>query len=580
MAKYDTIIKGGTIFDGTRGPRYEGDIAIKDGMIAEIGKLNPDDADKVLDAAGLHVAPGFIDLHTHYDAQVNWDPYLTMASWHGVTSVLIGNCGFGFAPCRPEDQDQYMLSMSRVEAIPFDSMKLGMKWNWETFPQWLDTLESLPKGINVMSYMPLSPLMIYVMGYKEAKTRHPTQDELARMCQLMEEALDAGAVGWSAQRLGDGFTSVQRDFDGTPMVTDVMTDEECLAFGEVLRKRGRGFIQLTQAKDDFSADMQFMEQLAEYSGANLLFNAVQVNDRYPHQHRRILKWIDECQSRGIRIWGQAITTPNESRFTWADYNLLDGSEAWRDVTVGSIAERKAAMQKPEYLEALRHDYDHGRTPFVGGHVGTYTLDEVFLPEHKQYEGKTVAELGEMQGRHPIDALVELVCKEDLKTIMFTPPFNIREDLQGDLMSSEYTIPGVSDGGAHTKFITIGRYPTDFLANYTRDLGYISLEEAHYRLSAQPARCAGFDDRGTLEVGMPADIVVYDYENLAITPKDKPVVVNDFPGGEWRYVQYAEGYRWILVNGEVTFKDGECTGALAGQLLRHGSGKGAGQRKAG
>jgi N-acyl-D-aspartate/D-glutamate deacylase len=238
------------------------------------------------------------------------------------------------------------------------------------------------------------------------------------------------------------------------------------------------------------------------------------------------------------------------------------------------------MQKPEYLEALRHDYDHGRTPFVGGHVGTYTLDEVFLPEHKQYEGKTVAELGEMQGRHPIDALVELVCKEDLKTIMFTPPFNIREDLQGDLMSSEYTIPGVSDGGAHTKFITIGRYPTDFLANYTRDLGYISLEEAHYRLSAQPARCAGFDDRGTLEVGMPADIVVYDYENLAITPKDKPVVVNDFPGGEWRYVQYAEGYRWILVNGEVTFKDGECTGALAGQLLRHGSGKGAGQRKAG
>lgn len=253
MSDFDTIIKGGTIVDGTRTrERFVGDVAIKDGLIAEIAEgegLDASRADKVIDAKGLVVAPGFVDLHTHYDAQLLWDPYLSCSSWHGVTSVAIGNCGFGFAPAHPEQQERLMLSMERVEAIPLATLKAGMDWDWESFPQWLDSLDRRPKGINVMSFVPLNPLMIYVMGIDAAKSRDPNEEELAEMLRLLEESLDAGGVGYSMQRLGDGFTSVQRDYDGTPMPTDTMSDKLCLEFAKVLKDRGKGFIQLCGASE-------------------------------------------------------------------------------------------------------------------------------------------------------------------------------------------------------------------------------------------------------------------------------------------------------------------------------------------
>ena len=250
MAEYDVLIQGGTVVDGSRTPRFMGDVGIKDGKIAKIepnGKLNPSDAKKTLDANGLVVAPGFIDLHTHYDAQINWDPYVTLSGWHGVTSIVLGNCGFGFAPMKPEMRERAMLTMSRVEAIPYESMKAGMKWDWVTFPEWLDFLDQTPKGVNVLSFVPIAPIMIWTMGLEAAKSRPATDKEKQTMCQILSESLDAGGCGFSAQRLGDGFVSVQRDYDGTPMVTDTMADEDVLAFGRVLRERGEGFIQLTQS---------------------------------------------------------------------------------------------------------------------------------------------------------------------------------------------------------------------------------------------------------------------------------------------------------------------------------------------
>ncbi len=570
MAQFDTVILNGTIVDGTRTPRFQGSLGIKDGVIAAVSRneLPTSDTDRVVDAKGLIVAPGFIDLHTHYDAQIQWDPYATLSGWHGVTSLVVGNCGFGFAPVRPEERDRAMLSMSRVEAIPFESMKEGMLWDWITFPEWLSTLERIPKGVNVLSYVPIGPLMIWVMGLEAAKSRRPNKSEIEEMCRLLNDALDAGGCGWSTQRLGDGFTSVQRDYDGTPMVTDMMGDEECLAFAEVLRKRGStGHIQITQSKGDIYEDMAFVEKLAEVSGCPVLFNAIAVNNYHPHQHRRLMDWVNEAQARGNKVYGQAITVGNELMYTFEDFNLLDGIDIWREVTLGTVAERKAKMLNEDNRAALRDHYDHGRMPIVTGPVREFIIMDTVKPENKQYVGKTIAQLGDITGQHPIDALVDLVVDEELQTTIFTPPFNTDEDLNAELMQSEYTVPGVSDGGAHTKFVTIGRYTTDFIADFCREHQTVSLEEAHYRLSALPAKMAGFRDRGMLKAGMPADIVVYDLENLSSTP---PEVAFDFPASEWRRIQKAEGYRWIFVNGEATFIDGECTNKTPGRLLRHGT----------
>ena len=226
---YDIVIKGGTVIDGLRTPRYKSDVAIKDGKVASIGSIDSSDAAEVVDASDRVVAPGFVDLHTHYDSQVFWDPWCTMSGWHGVTSVVIGNCGFGFAPCRPEDQDRAMLSVSRNEAVPLRTMRAGMPWDWVTFPEFLDSVDRTPKGVNIMSLVPLAPLYAYVVGVDKAKEQRASDEELEKMCQLLLEGMEAGGCGWSSQILGD-VGNMQRDYDGTPMVTDQMTEREVIAF--------------------------------------------------------------------------------------------------------------------------------------------------------------------------------------------------------------------------------------------------------------------------------------------------------------------------------------------------------------
>ncbi len=568
MASFDTLIRNGTVVDGTRGPRFTGDIGIRDGHVVAVSRtgLDASDATEVIDASGLIVAPGFVDLHTHYDAQIQWDPYCTLSGWHGVTSLALGNCGFGFAPVAPAQRERAMLSMSRVEAIPFESMKQGMLWDWVTFPEWLDTLARIPKGVNVVSYVPLGPLMVWVMGLEEAKSREPTADELAEMCRLIEAGMDAGACGWSVQHLGDGFTSVQRDYDGTPMVTDIMSDATCFAFAELLRKRGNGHIQITQAQDDIRKDLIFVEKLAEISGCPVLFNVVSANNYHPRQSARLVDWAEKAQARGNKVYLQAVNVGNEMTYTFEDFNLLDGQDDWREVTLGTVAERKRKMQDPAMRAALRHDYDHGRMPIVTGPIKEFIIKETVKPANKRWEGMTLHQLGEAQGRHPIDAMLDIVVDEDLQTVIFTPPFNTDVELNRQIFASEFTVPGVSDGGAHTKFVTIGRYTTEFITDFVREKGILSLEEAHYRLSCLPAKMAGFLDRGTIAEGRPADLVVYDYDALRSTPSE---IAHDFPGNEWRRVQRAEGYRYIMVNGEVTFRDGVCTQATPGKLLRHG-----------
>ena len=572
MSKFDTIIRGGTVIDGLRSGRYVADIGIRDGRIAAIGGLDADAA-QVLDATGLIVAPGFIDLHTHYDSQLFWDPWCSISSWHGVTSVAIGNCGFGFAPCKPEHRERAMLAMTRNEAVPLKTMQAGLPWDWETFPEWMESLERTPKGVNVLTYVPLSPLIMYVVGAEEAKRRRPTEAEMAEMCRLLEQAMEAGACGFSLQNLG--VNSHQRDFDASPMITDTMHDDDLVAFGAVLAKLGRGVIQ------GIGGSMQMWERMAQVSGRPIIYNTVSpMADQHGVSNGRAedaIAWIHDCNRRGLRIYGQATTIENDLQFTMEDWNLFDFSPVWREATLGDHHERLAKLSDPARRAAIKAEYDGGyKMPAAGpdGIAGISVLwTENMALKDMDYEGRTIREIAERDQVHPIDLFLDIIVKDDLKTgfALNTTPLEARTtDVYDQTLrlvgNDPYCIPGISDGGAHTKFLTTGCYPTDYLIQFVRERQLVDLESAHWHLSTLPAIASGFADRGYLQVGMPADIVVYDLEGLELEPQIKTY---DYPANEWRLTQKAKGYHWTLINGVVAFVGNDCTGATAGELLRHG-----------
>ncbi len=562
MPEYDLVIKDGMVIDGTRLPRYKGDIGVKDGKIAKIGRLQSHQGTKTLDAEGHIVAPGFIDLHTHYDAQLFWDPYLTISGWHGITSVVIGNCGFGFAPVSPGDQERAMLTMTRTEAIPYDSMKAGMPWDWVTFPEFLDSVDRTPKGLNILPYVPIAPLMVWVMGREAAKSgRLPTDDEHRKMVQLLHEGMAAGGCGWSAQRFGED--SVQCDYDGTPMPTDIMHQETCLELAQVLAERNEGFIQMSLIPSvaGLAEIEKSYEELAEASGRPILYNAIQAMDSDPERHRSLLRWIERCRQKGLRIYGQLVSTSAGFTFTFHDWNLWDDDPAWREATLGTVEERKSKLADPTRRASLKND----PTGAVTASFDNIIILEVKRDDMKHLENLTLREAGKREGKHPVDAMLDLAVADDMATTFYSPAVGEKNEYLKEIVNDS-TLLGVSDGGAHTKFFCGGRYSTESITRMVRELNMMSLEEAHWRLSAQPAACGGFKDRGVLREGTPADIVVYDYDNLEVLPME---VVHDLPGKEWRRVQKAKGYRAVLVNGEITLENDKNTGAIPGRLLRNG-----------
>ena len=573
MPTYDTVIKGGTIFDGLQTPRFKGDVAIKDGRIAAIGDVEGSEAAEVVDATGKHVAPGVVDLHTHYDSQLFWDPWCTMSGWHGVTSVVIGNCGFGFAPCRPEDRDRAMLAVSRNEAVPLRTMRAGMPWDWVTFPEFLESVDRTPKGVNVMAFVPLAPLYGYVAGIDHAKAHRVTDEQLEEMCRLVAEGMEAGGCGWSAQISGE-VGNVQLDFDGTPMVTDCMTEREVSAFARALRRIGRGAMELTGSLDVAAI-------MARESGRPVIWNALLADGALnqhggaAYSHRDALKRLEYYNlEEGLRIYAQALTTNFVSEFTFEDYNLLDTMAVWKDALLGTVEEKRAKLADPDRRRTIK-ELDDAR----GGLFGAgYTTREIKVnwissdtPNAQKikdlYEGYTIGEIADRDGKHPIDAMLDLAVTGNLKVgfatkLLETPPQSMKE-----IATSPYALPGVSDGGAHTKFVTTARYPTELLALWVREHQIMSLEEAHWRLSGYPALAAGLKGRGYLREGAPADVIVYDYERLDSGPQER---LWDYPGGEMRLVQKATGYERTIVNGVTTFIEGECTSATPGRLLRHGT----------
>jgi len=573
MAELDLVISGGTVVDGTRFPAFRADVGIRAGRIAEIGRIAKTRAKRALDADGLIVAPGFVDLHTHYDAQIQWDPWCTISGWHGVTSVALGNCGFGFAPVHAAERERAMLTMSRLEAIPMVSMREGMLWDWETFPEWMSTLDRIPKGVNCLTYAPLAPLMTYVMGLAAAKSRPATSVEMSGMIRLLDEAMDAGALGWSAQRTGAH--SIQADYDGTPMVTDTMSESDLLMFARALGRRGEGFIQLTNATGELQRDLKLCEDVAVAAGRPVLFNVVLAVNDMAWVHKMFVDWLASCHARGIPMFGQANSIRAPFRFTFEDWNLFDSGPAWNRALTGSHDEKKRKLADPELVRQMAAEADGGmlQTPILGGPISGHVFEGAKnAPELDPYIGQSVGEIATQLGVHPVEAAVRLSLASDLTAGFLTKSATSdNAEYVGELLASPYVIPGVSDGGAHTKFLTSGSYTTDTLAWLVRDEKRLTLEEAHYKLSYLPARAAGFRDRGALAVGWPADVVVYDLANLKRLPDwwDSEIV-HDVPGGEWRRVQRASGYHFTLVNGEITFEQGKCTGATPGKLLRHGA----------
>jgi N-acyl-D-amino-acid deacylase len=569
------VIKGGTVIDGLRTPRYKADVAIKDGKIAQIGgDLSAGDGVEVVDASGKVVAPGVVDLHTHYDSQVFWDPWCTMSGWHGVTSVVIGNCGFGFAPCKPEDQDRAMLAVSRNEAVPIKTMRAGMPWDWETFPEYLESVERTPKGVNVLSLVPLAPLYGYVVGVEKAKEKRASDEELDTMCRLMIEAMEAGGCGWSSQNAGD-VGNVQRDYDGTPMVTDEMTEREIVAFSRALRSLGRGTTQIT-------GPLETAALIARESGRPIIWNALgpsgAVNQhgemRYPH--REAIARLDQLnQEEGLRVFASASMVRFKSEIVLEEYNLMDIFPAWKDACLGTLEEKIAKFADPgrrpglqESIDQLNGGFGAARYPLAEIKVNWISSDAPAAQELKdKYEGWTIGEIAAREDKGLLDVMLDIAVAARLNAGFGTTMIEMDPQAVKEVGNCSVALPGISDGGAHTKFVTTGRFSTELLGYWVREHEIMSLEDAHWRLSAYPAQAVGLRDRGFLAEGKPADVLVYDPDTVDALEQER---LFDYPADEWRLVQRAKGYDHIIVNGRTTFIDGECTEATPGKLLRHGA----------
>jgi N-acyl-D-aspartate/D-glutamate deacylase len=558
MPDYDLVIRGGTIVDGTRMPRYRGDVGIRQGRIATLGRVEGSTR-REIDASNRIVAPGVVDLHTHYDAQLNWDPYATNSAWNGVTTVMIGMCGFGFAPYRPQDRERAMLLMSRVEAIPLPSMQLGMRWDWVSFGEYLTSLERAGLGINVGSLIPHSPLRTWVMGLEAAKERTATSDELARMADLLRVGMRAGGFGFSTDR-----NIADTDYDGSPLPSHQADDAELLTLCGVLREFGLGSIEYTlqaQRRPDF----EFTAALSRAAGRPIVWNALAQFQTQPNHWRKVLGWMEEL-NRDAQLYGMTICFPTHLYFTLEEMNQFDDMPHWREVLSRPIPERVAMLRDAAVRAALNEDFRTVRTKVFGGDWRDISITHT-QPENRTALGKTIADLAREANRAPIDVFLDLSLSENLKTGFKIHDFaNRDQDALATMLKHPNAVIGLSDGGAHTKLFSLGKYPVEFLANWVRDRELMSLEEAHWRLSFVPAWIIGLHDRGVLREGMAADVIVYDVERLRINPTE-PEMVHDLPGGEGRLVQRAVGIDYTIVNGEVTFEGQTCTGARPGALLR-------------
>jgi N-acyl-D-aspartate/D-glutamate deacylase len=571
MATYDTIIRGGRIVDGTGCPGFYGDVGITGGRIAAVGNLGRSDAKRVIEAEGRIVAPGHVNQHSHYDVALFWDPYCSNAGENGVTTVVNANCGFGLAPVRASDMDRTMRMLETTEQIPVAHQRAALPWDWESFPDYLARIEALPKGVNILTYLPLNPLLVYVMGVEAAKTRRPTAAEMAEMHRLINAAMDAGAIGVSMSCMGaDGNSHL--DCDGSPMPTDVMEHDVVLDICRALVERGEGVIQLLSHLVIYG-DRTLTERLLALtagSGVNVIHNAFMTSDLMPGKVEEDLAWLDGQLALGREVVGNVVVARGwiEAGMQQLDVSCGMLKAVRRIAACRSDDEVLRLVSDPDYRRAFAEEYAaKGPTNGANGLEGQIVINVGDDPDLQRHVNRTLGEIAVEEGRNVVEAMLDLAARSKLALQMRSPQISSTDPHQAVRLFSHYaTVLGGSDGGAHTKSFGMGHAPTDLLLWLVRDEPLMTLEEMHFHLALKVARSVQIKDRGALLPGFWADVLIYDPGELYFDTQ-RYEIVHDMPGGDWRRKGRAGGYAWILVNGVVTHERDEPTGATPGRLVR-------------
>ena len=566
---YDLVIRGGTVHDGRGSPARQADVAVVGDRIDAVGELDETrigDGTEVIDATGLLVTPGFVDHHTHYDGQVTWDPYLAPSTFHGVTTIVTGNCGVGFAPCEPGQRDWLIGLMEGVEDIPGTALHEGIDWRWETFPEYLDALEQAPLAIDVGTQVPHGAVRAYVMGERGPAHEVATPEEIAQMAEVVREAIEAGALGFSTSR-----TIKHRDSQGviTPSIT--AHADELVGIASALGATGKGVVQGISDFVDFEEEFEMFRLMAEASGRTTSIT-VEQQDARPKWWRQLLDGITEAQRQGLDMRGQV--PPRATGVIMgltATLNPFLLSAHYRPLSQLPLEERVAAMRDPKVREQILAD----EVPELG------LVTEIVTAWHKMFRladppdyepgpEDSFAGIAEREGRSPAEVAYDVLLEDDGRALIYHPLFNY---LPGDLsyvremMDHPHTVMGLSDGGAHCGTICDASFPTTLLQHWGRDRDRgpkFPLEELIKKQTSETAGLVGLLDRGVLEPGYKADVNVIDFERLR--PR-RPTIVNDLPAGGRRLVQRADGYVATVVSGKVAFRDGEPTGELNGRLIR-------------
>jgi N-acyl-D-aspartate/D-glutamate deacylase len=561
---HDLVIRGGSVIDGGGGPRRTADVAVRGGRIAELGRISGRGR-REIDAAGLLVTPGWVDVHTHYDGQVTWDPLLSPSCWHGVTTVVMGNCGVGFAPAASERRDWLISLMEGVEDIPGTALAEGIRWEWESFPEYLDALERAPRALDVAAQVPHGALRAYVMGERGADHRaHPGEDEIAQMARLVREAVAAGALGFTSSR-----TRNHRTRDGAPTPSLSAGADELLGIARGLGAAGRGVFEIVSDFVEPEAEFELLRRMVEVSGRPMSISVAQ-NDLAPDGWRGLLRRIGQAAAAGLPMKAQV--PPRAIGLLLglqATLHPFCGHPSWREVAALPLAEQVRCLRDPALRRRILAEKAPGPLAFL-----LDRFDRMFVlgdpPDYEPPAEASVAARAARAGVPPAELAYDLLLGDEGRALLYRPFLNYTDfnlDVSREMLLDPNAVPGLGDAGAHCGMICDGSYPTFLALHWGRDRARgerLPLEWLVKRQTADTAELVGLGDRGRIAPGLRADLNLVDWDALRLRP---PQVVFDLPAGGKRLVQRAEGYRMTLVAGEVTFEDGEPTGALPGRLVR-------------
>jgi N-acyl-D-amino-acid deacylase len=561
--QYDIIIRGGTVVDGSGLPRYQADVGISDGRIATIGKI-AGGANEVIDAEGHVVAPGFIDGHTHMDAQVFWDPLGTCSCWHGVTTVVMGNCGFSLAPCAEKDKLLVMRNLERAEDISPKAMEAGIKWSWSNFAQYLDVVDRLPKGINYTAYVGHSALRTYVMG-ERAFDDEATSDDLAAMKRELRDAIKAGAAGFSTSR-----TSAHQTPDNRPVASRLAKWDEVRELVGVMGDLGAGVFEIAQedvpTPDRLQDFLGRMKSLALETGVPTTFGVVYFR-KMPQMWRAFYELVDDTVAAGGKMLVQGTSRWISTLLSFESTLPFDKAPVWNEIRRLSLAEQEALLRNPatraRLVDAAR-EFMTRRHNIVGAEARPPDFDYFFVLDKPLPPYRSVAEIARERGQDALEVMLDLALEKHLKQFFIQPIVNEDQDIVLAMMRHPRSVVTFSDSGAHVSQIMDSSIQTHLLGHWVRERQALTLEQAIRKLTFDLASFWGLRGRGLLREGHHGDVVVFDPATVA--PR-MPTLEYDLPAGARRLKQQATGIKATVVNGEVLLRDNQHTGALPGQLLR-------------